>query len=89
MLAATTLPTWLDFSTLAGVVTGVVIGAVAVAVLSLALVRGLVGKALLFSLAVGIAATGVWYRGSMTDSRRTCSTTLFRAHVRTPGCQIH
>jgi len=40
-------------------------------------------------LAIGVAATGFWYRASMTESRRTCATTLFSAHVRTPGCPIH
>jgi hypothetical protein len=89
MLATTTLPAWLGFSTLAWVVTGVVAAAIAVAFLALVRGRDVFAKALVAVLAIGVAATGFWYRTSMTESRRTCSTTLFSAQVRTPGCPIH
>jgi hypothetical protein len=89
MLATTTLPAWLGFSTLAWVVTGVVAAAIAVAFLALVRGRDVFAKALVAVLAIGVAATGFWYRTSMTESRRSCSTTLFSAQVRTPGCPIH
>jgi hypothetical protein len=89
MLATTTLPAWLGFSTLVWVVTGVVAAAIAVAFLALVRGRDVFAKALVAVLAIGVAATGFWYRTSMTESRRTCSTTLFSAQVRTPGCPIH
>jgi hypothetical protein len=89
MLATTTLPAWLGFSTLAWMVTGVVAAAITVAFLALVRGRDVFAKALVAVLAIGVAATGFWYRTSMTESRRSCSTTLFSAQVRTPGCPIH
>ncbi len=89
MVATDTLPAWLGFSTLAWAVTGVVAAGLFVAFLAVVRGRDVLGKAVVLLLAVGIAATGLWYRNDMTRTRRSCSTTLFGAQVRTPGCPIH
>ena len=88
MLATTALPAWLGFSTVAWIVTGVVGAAIFVLFLALVGARDPAGRAFMAVLAIGVAATGVWYRSSMTETRRTCSTTLFGAPVRTPGCPV-
>ena len=86
---ATTLPTWLSYSNLAWIVTGAVVATIVIALMTMALVRSVAARAIVFAVAVALVAGGVWYRSSMSDSRRTCSTTLFDAEVRTPGCPIH
>jgi uncharacterized membrane protein YraQ (UPF0718 family) len=86
---ATTLPTWLSYSNLAWIVTGGVIAVIVIALMTIALVRSVAARAVVFAVAVALVAGGVWYRSSMSDSRRTCSTTLFDAQVRTPGCPVH
>ena len=89
MLATETLPAWLGFSTLTWAVTGGVVLALVVALAVIARSRDIFAKALVVVLAAGVVATGLWYRSDMTATRRTCSTTLFGAQVRTPGCAVH
>jgi hypothetical protein len=85
----TTLPAWLGYSNLAWIVTGAVVATIVVALVTLAAARSVAARAVVFAVAVTLVAGGIWYRTSMTDSRRTCSTTLFDAKVRTPGCPVH
>jgi hypothetical protein len=88
MRDTTVLPTWLGYSTLGWIVTGFVVGGILLAMLALVRGRHLFATTLAFTVAIGVAGTGIWYRQWMTESRRTCDTTLFSAHVRTPGCPI-
>jgi hypothetical protein len=88
-MLATTLPAWLDFATrrwMMGVLVG--LGA-AGAVLGVAKARGAATKVAVLALMAGLMVAGLRYRSTMDTSRTTCSTTLFDARVRTPGCPIH
>jgi hypothetical protein len=88
-MLGTTLPAWLDFSTLRWI-SAVVVGlGAAGAVLGVAKARGAAAKVAVLALMVAVMVGVVHYRSTMETSRRTCSTTLFDAHVRTPGCPIH
>ena len=88
-MLGTTLPAWLDFSTLRWI-TAVLVGlGAAGAVLGVAKARGAATKVVVLALMAGLMVAGLRYRSTMDTSRTTCSTTLFDAHVRTPGCPIH
>lgn len=87
-MLGTTLPAWLDFSTLRWITAALVGLGAAGAVVGVAKARGAATKLVVLALMAGLIVVGLHYRSTMDSSRRTCSTTLFDAQVRTPGCPI-